>query len=292
MLYTKAKKEALSIYEHAVEKYNNTYQTMQETGSRLYSLRQDSVKLIQEIELLLNSIANKPKEFEKTISDIQAEQKKFRDAEEYAAEAMKAAVKSGISVAAGVAGGFINLRVAAGGAGGAAVAGMAPSAAMWVATTFGTASTGTAISTLSGAAATKAALAWLGGGALSAGGAGVAGGQALLALAGPIGWGITGVTTAASVVALGHKNKKIADEAIAEAKKITIAGAEVNESSAKIQHLIDETVMLMDDLRDMSRANTLLRDANYLELSEKEQYRLGAMVNSTLALAEMLNKTI
>ena len=279
MLYTKAKKEALSIYEHAVEKYNNTYQTMQETGSRLYSLRQDSVKLIQEIELLLNSIANKPKEFEKTISDIQAEQKKFRDAEEYAAEAKKAAVKSGISVAAGV-------------AGGAAVASMAPSAAMWVATTFGTASTGTAISTLSGAAATKAALAWLGGGALSAGGAGVAGGQALLALAGPIGWGITGVTTAASVVALGHKNKKIADEAIAEAKKITIAGAEVNESSAKIQHLIDETVMLMDDLRDMSRANTLLRDANYLELSEKEQYRLGAMVNSTLALAEMLNKTI
>lgn len=279
MLYTKAKKEALSIYEHAVEKYNNTYQAMQETGSRLYSLRQDSVKLIQEIELLLNSIANKPKEFEKTISDIQAEQKKFRDAEEYAAEAMKAAVKSGISVAAGV-------------AGGAAVASMAPSAAMWVATTFGTASTGTAISTLSGAAATKAALAWLGGGALSAGGAGVAGGQALLALAGPIGWGITGVTTAASVVALGHKNKKIADEAIAEAKKITIAGAEVNESSAKIQHLIDETVMLMDDLRDMSRANTLLRDANYLELSEKEQYRLGAMVNSTLALAEMLNKTI
>lgn len=279
MLYTKAKKEALSIYEHAVEKYNNTYQTMQETGSRLYSLRQDSVKLIQEIELLLNSIANKPKEFEKTISDIQAEQEKFRDAEEYAAEAMKAAVKSGISVAAGV-------------AGGAAVASMAPSAAMWVATTFGTASTGTAISTLSGAAATKAALAWLGGGALSAGGAGVAGGQALLALAGPIGWGITGVTTAASVVALGHKNKKIADEAIAEAKKITIAGAEVNESSAKIQHLIDETVMLMDDLRDMSRANTLLRDANYLELSEKEQYRLGAMVNSTLALAEMLNKTI
>ena len=279
MLYTKAKKEALSIYEHAVEKYNNTYQTMQETGSRLYSLRQDSVKLIQEIELLLNSIANKPKEFEKTISDIQAEQKKFRDAEEYAAEAMKAAVKSGISVAAGV-------------AGGATVASMAPSAAMWVATTFGTASTGTAISTLSGAAATKAALAWLGGGALSAGGAGVAGGQALLALAGPIGWGITGVTTAASVVALGHKNKKIADEAIAEAKKITIAGAEVNESSAKIQHLIDETVMLMDDLRDMSRANTLLRDANYLELSEKEQYRLGAMVNSTLALAEMLNKTI
>lgn len=279
MLYTKAKKEALSIHEHAVKKYNDTYQTMQKTGSHLYSLRQDSVKLIQEIELLLNSIANKPKEFEKTISNIQAEQKKFRDTEEYAAEAMEATVKSGISVAAGV-------------AGGAAVASMAPSAAMWVATTFGTASTGTAISSLSGAVATKAALAWLGGGALSAGGAGVAGGQALLALAGPIGWGITGVTTVASVVALGHKNKKIADEAITEAKKVTIAGAELNEAISKIQHLIDETVMLMDNLRDTAQANKPLKGANYLELSEDEQYRLGTMINNTLALAEMLNKTI
>ena len=188
-------------------------------------------------------------------------------------------MKSGMSIAAGV-------------AGGGAVASMAPSAAMWVATTFGTASTGTAISALHGAVATKAALAWLGGGALSAGGAGIAGGQALLALAGPIGWGITGVTTAASAVALGHKNKQVADEAIAEAKKITIAGAEVNETSAKIQHLTDETVMLMDALRDMAQANRFLKGANYLELSQDEQYQLGTIVNNTLALAEMLNKTI
>lgn len=213
------------------------------------------------------------------VSEIQAERTKFQETEAYAAEAIGAAVKSGISIAAGVAGGV-------------AVASMAPTVAMWVATTFGTASTGTAISTLTGAAATKAALAWLGGGALSVGGSGIAGGQALLALAGPIGWGITGVTTAASTVALGYKNKKIADEAIAEAKKITIAGAEVNEASTKIQHLTDETIMLMDNLRDMVQANRTLKGANYLELSEDEQYRLGTMVNNTLSLAEMLNKTI
>ena len=279
MLYSKPKKEALAIHEQAVSKYNLAFQKMERLGGRLYEKRCDCVTLFHEIELLVNSIANRPKEFEKKIAEVQAEQKKFQETESYAAEAMEAAVKSGISVAAGV-------------AGGAAVASMAPTAAMWVATTFGTASTGTAISTLSGAAATKAALAWLGGGALSAGGAGVAGGQALLALAGPIGWGITGVTTAASVVALGHKNKKIADEAIAEAKKITIAGAEVNEASAKIQHLTDETVMLMDNLRDTVQANRTLKGSNYLELSEDEQYRLGTMVNNTLALAEMLNKTI
>lgn len=279
MLYAKPKKEALAIHERAVTKYNAAYQKMERVGGHLYDKRCDCVTLIQEIEFLVNSIANRPKEFEKKISEIQAAREKFRETETYVTEAMEAAVKSGVSVAAGV-------------AGGAAVASMAPSAAMWVATTFGTASTGTAISALHGAVATKAALAWLGGGALSAGGAGIAGGQALLALAGPIGWGITGVTTAASAIALGHKNKKIADEAIAEAKKITIAGAEVNEATAKIQHLTDETVMLMDALRDMAQASRPLKGSNYLELSEDEQYRLGTMVNNTLTLAELLNKTI
>lgn len=279
MLYAKPKKEALAIHERAVTKYNTAFQKMERLGNHLYDKRWDCVTLIHEIEFLVNSIANRPKEFDKKVSDIQAARGEFRETADYAAAALDAAVKSGANVAAGI-------------AGGAAVASIAPTAAMWVATTFGTASTGTAISTLSGAAATKAALAWLGGGALSAGGAGIAGGQALLALAGPIGWGITGVTTAASAIALGHKNKQIADQAIAEAKKITIAGAEVNEASAKIQQLTDETVMLMDALRDMTQANRALKDANYLELSEAEQYQLGTMVNNTLALAEMLNKTI
>lgn len=279
MLYAKPKDEALAIHKRAVEKYNLTFQNMEKLGKQLYEKRRDSVSLIREIEFLVNSIANKPKEFEKKISDIRAAREKFQETEVYAAEALDAAVKSGVSVVAGV-------------AGGAAVASLAPTAAMWVATTFGTASTGTAISALSGAAATKAALAWLGGGALNVGGAGVAGGQALLALAGPIGWGIAGVTTVVSVAALGGKNKKIADEAIAEAKKITMAGAELNEACAKIRHLTDETVMLLDALTKTVSANRVLKDANYLDLSEAEQYQLGTMVNNTFSLAQLLNKTL
>lgn len=279
MLYAKPKKEALAIHERAVTKYNAAYQKMERVGGRLYDKRCDCVTLIHEIEFLVNSIANSPKEFEKRISDIQAAQEKFRETEEYAKEAAKAAAKSGAGVATGV-------------AGGAAVAGMVPTAAMWVATTFGTASTGTAISALHGAVATKAALAWLGGGALSAGGAGIAGGQALLALAGPIGWGISGTATAVSIAMLGRKNKQIADGAIDEAKKITIAGAELHEASAKIQYLTDETVMLMDALKDMTQTNRHLKGANYLKLSEGEQYQLGTIVNNTLTLAELLNKTI
>lgn len=241
MLYVKMKKEALAIHKRAVEKYNAACQEMNRQGEYLYYKRRDCVTLIYEIEFLVNSIANRPQEFDKQIYDVQAAREKFRETADYAAKALEDAVKAGAGLAAGL-------------AAGAAVASITPTAAMWVATTFGTASTGTAISTLSGAAATKAALAWLGGGALAEGGLGIAGGEALLALAGPIGWGITGVATAASAIILGHKNKQITDEAIAEAKKITVAGAEVNEASAKIRHLMDETAMLMDALREMFHA--------------------------------------
>ena len=84
---------------------------------------------------------------------------------------------------------------------------MGPSAAMAVATTFGTASTGTAISALSGAAATNAALAWLGGGAIAAGGGGMAAGSTLLALAGPVGWGVSGCVLVGSGLYLNNRNK-------------------------------------------------------------------------------------
>ncbi len=56
----------------------------------------------------------------------------------------------------------------------------------------------TAISALNGAAAINAALAWLGGGALAVGGGGMAAGEAFLALAGPVGWAIAGVSLVVS----------------------------------------------------------------------------------------------
>lgn len=275
MLYTETKKEAVKIHENAREKYNRVYHKAKGLGNRLYDKRCDSVLLIQEVEDLINSIANNPKEYHKKISDIHTEQLEFHEAEDYAKETLEEAVRVGRDIVIG-----------------GAVAAIAPNTAMWVATTFGQASTGTAISALQGAVARKAALAWLGGGALGAGGAGVAGGQALLALAGPIGWGISTTVTTMSFIKLGHKNKQIADEAINEAKIITMAGAELDKASAKIQNILDETVMLMDALREMLIANQRLRGSDYLELPEEKQYRLGTMVNNTLTLAELLNKTI
>ncbi len=279
MLFSSTKKEALAIHEKAVSKYNSTITDVQKICEGLYITRQYSASKIEEIEDLINSIANTPKEIERSLALIKIERMKFRETESFAAEAYENAIKSGVGLAAGV-------------GAGAAVAGLAPTAAMWVATTFGTASTGTAISTLSGAVATKAALAWLGGGAVAAGGAGVAGGQALLALAGPIGWGITAVTTAGSVIALAGKNKKISNEAIEEAKKITIAGAELHETGAVVSNIHSETTLLLDNIKVQLNQAKPLKGNNYSTMSYDEHLLLGALVNNTLSLAEMLNKTV
>lgn len=279
MLFSGAKKEALAIHKKAYMKYNATVTDVQNKCKNLYAARQESVTKIKQIEDLINSIANTPKEFEHSLSLITTECTKFHETENFAAEAYKNAIKSGTGAVVGV-------------GTGAAVASMAPTAAMWVATTFGTASTGTAISTLSGAAATKAALAWLGGGALTAGGTGIAGGQALLALAGPIGWGLSAITVTGSAIAMGSKNKKISHEAIEEAKKITIAGAKLNEAGAVISNIHDETTLLLNNVKNQWNQAKRLSGHGYLSMSDDEQHLLGALVNNTQSLAEMLNKTI
>ena len=169
---------------------------MNDVGATLYRERTRAVDMIDHVESLINSIANRPKEFDTDIAEIKMKRKSFVDVCEFAKAELEAAKKSALGAGAGV-------------AAGAAIVSVAPTAAMWVATTFGTASTGTAISALSGAAATNAALAWLGGGALAAGGGGMAAGQAFLALAGPVGWGVAGVTLLSSIVLFSMKKLKL-----------------------------------------------------------------------------------
>lgn len=279
MFFSKAKKEALKVHERAADKYNETYVKMQSEGENLYRIRQKSLDLIEKVESLINSIANSPKDFEVKLDSIREERLKFRKTEEYAREAYDNAVKSGVSMAAGI-------------AGGAAVASMAPSVAMWVATTFGTASTGTAISALHGAVATKAALAWLGGGALTAGGGGIAAGKALLALAGPIGWSIAGVATGASALFITSKNKATAQEAMDQAKEITKAGAYLNETCAKIQALSEETSQIYYPLSSFHAEMGKFVGADYTMLDNVQKMKLGTLVNNALTLTALVNKKI
>lgn len=279
MFYSKTKKDALKKHEDAVKKYNSAYSNLESICALLYSNRKESISILEDIEDLINSIANTPKEFEKHLNSIKIHKGQFRETEKFAEEANDTLKKSSASAAAGV-------------AGGTAVAALAPTAAMWIATTFGTASTGTAISALSGAAATNAALAWLGGGALTAGGAGMAGGSALLALAGPIGWTIAGVSTATSLFFVGKKNKKVANEAVEASKKIQEATSTVNQQTAKVRYISNETKKLLYAIKKSYQELSSLKGRDYLSLSEEEQMSLGSLVNNSMSVAELLNKTL
>lgn len=181
-----------------------------------------------------------------------------------------------------------NAGIGAAGAGlGVAVVTMGPTVAMGVATTFGVASTGTAISTLSGAAATNAALAWLGGGALAAGGGGMAAGNAFLALAGPVGWAIAGVSLLASgLIFWKSKSDKNHLEnvfiAISERdiKSYELAIIELKE---RISRIIDENSKLTDAIGEIESFGL-----DYNKMSEAQQYALGSYVNLMLSSTQLL----
>ena len=213
------------------------------------------------------------------MGQIRQELLKFRQTKEYAAEAFKSAAISGVGILSGV-------------AAGGAVAALAPTAAMGIATTFGTASTGAAIATLHGVVQTNAALAWLGGGALAAGGGGMAAGQALLALAGPIGWSIAAAGTGVSLLSLTSKNKKIADQAVEEAKKIEAARGDLDNTTEKVKQISVETRALSDKLTDQVEHSRKYENADYSALAYEAQMLLGTLVNNTLALACLVNRTV
>ena len=165
----------------------------------------------------------------------------------------------------------------AGAVAGVGVAALGPSAAIAVATTFGTASTGTAISALSGAAATNAALAWLGGGALAAGGGGVAAGNALLALAGPVGWTVAGVSLVGAATYLRSRNAKHAKEAAqrhieveAEIRSLRAAEAEIAHIAMSIRRHADGCLADLDWLRDNA-------PGDYREFADPHKERLAAL---------------
>lgn len=282
MFNNSLKKEALRIHEETLTKYNNSYEQMGKSCEQLYAIRGNSVDLIKLVQRVINSIANTPKDFDTEMGKVEKELIKFKETEEYAREAYDASVKAGVNIAGGAAAGL-------------GVASMAPTALMSIATTFGTASTGTAISALSGAAAQKAAVAWIGrtfAGFAVKGGAGMAAGEAFLALAGPIGWGITAASTGISLISLTNKNKKLADDAVKEAKEIAKAREALDETTEKINALKTKTEAIYNDMNQQRDTIIAYMNRDYLSLEDEEKYFLGSLVNNTLSLSVLLNETI
>lgn len=181
-----------------------------------------------------------------------------------------------------------NLGAGAVGAGlGLAVVTLGPTAAMGFATTFGVASTGTAISALSGAAATNAALAWLGGGALVASGGGMAAGQALLALTGPTGWAIAGLTLLSSCL-LFIKNSN--DKKDLENIFIAISQRDIKSYEIALVELNERIDRIVDESEKLNEATGTIKTfgLDYNLMTEDQQYALGSYVNLMLSSTQLL----
>lgn len=257
--------------EKVKEKLEYTNKKIEELGENDKNLYEKLKEIRECFDQIRNVPSDKKLEYE-NVKKIQNDWKEQVDKIEADFKKVEAKVVGKGAAAAGL--GF-----------GAMAAG--PTIAMGVATTFGVASTGTAISSLSGAAATNAALAWLGGGTLAAGGGGMAGGEAVLALAGPIGWAIVGVSliTSGIVLWLGVKKKKIIENIFIcvgerDIKSYDIAIVELNE---RIKRIKNETVLLKDSIKNIKEFGL-----NYLEMSEQQQYTLGSYVNLMLSSTQLL----
>ena len=273
---SKLRQEAVDGYNDAISCYNEEADNLANKSIELYQVRDKAIKVVKIVEERINKLANKPKEFETKLEEIDVEIQNFEDKQIAISQSIKEAELASGSTAA----------TASLSALGVTVATLGPTAAMGVATTFGVASTGTAISSLTGAAANSAALAWLGGGG------GVAAGNAFLALAGPVGWGIAGVMLTASVgagVLANRKNEEVAKEATEEQKKVELLARQLKEKVIEITELIELTEKQTEGIY---LANLSLTGMDYSLFTDDEKYQAGALVNSTLSLTAMVNKEI
>lgn len=279
MLNKSYRNSCIDELEKAQDKYTRMHNNMCDGANLLYELRK---KLQSDIGIsidYINSIKNKPMELDTKIEKIKIETLRFSELEKIIYEKAKEIdFKSKGSAGVGL-------------AAGAGVAAFGSKAAMGIAMTFGTASTGTAISALSGAAATNAALAWLGGGALTAAGGGMAAGNTLLALTGPIGWVIGGVSLVGTGLFSSSNNKKIAAEAL---NKVNILDAETK----IVEGLRTEMRELSNNIKLSRHSMIKLTEVckksgnNYIVMDENERYQLGTLVNNIFSAAELLNRGI
>lgn len=236
--------------------------------------------IIKPVEDYINKIANIPVELEKSVSELKINYANFAEVfkmkKDYSDRVEKIATQ-------GVGGGL---------AIGAGVGALAPTGAMAVATTFGTASTGTAIASLHGVAATNAALAWLGGGSIVSGGGGVVAGKALLAMAGPVGWGIAGISIIAGCWWKSNKNMKIAKEVFAATKKYEMARRELVGTQAEIEQIESSTRKLFEGVA--TQLDYLIANAprNYLEFKDTDDKELMALINNINSLSVLLNQRV
>lgn len=281
MFNSSVRRGALEKLDGAVNRYEATRKSVECASVQLFKQRQRAAgEVIERVEEYVNLLANSPKEFDKSVTQYRIEVDRFdRTVQRLETEAIES---TDIARTTG----------AAGGAAGVGVATLGPTAAMAVATTFGTASTGTAISVLSGAAATNAALAWLGGGAIAAGGGGMAAGKILLALAGPVGWTISGLAIGGSAIYLNKRNKEIAEKATQECVKVEVKIRSLETANREIEGLGQRTKEHSEGC--LAGLNWLTNRApkNYRQFNLEQKEGLAALINHIRSLSQLLKAEV
>ena len=282
MLNNDYKEQAIRDLQKVDTEYTSVFKKAIKDMERLQSTRTIAIRTIQYVERYITTLANRPREFDTQLGEIKVRYIKFQDTCKKIQEIERKQQEQGRTGGFGVAGAL----------GGAGVAAFGPTAAMSVAMTFGTASTGTAMASLSGAAATNAALAWLGGGALAAGGAGIAAGETFLALAGPVGWVIGGVSLAGSLIAINMSNKEIAKKTEESISTIKKEMERIKEIDVQVLSWNEETKNLSNAI--MNRLNHVKtnRKLDYRTFSDSEMNELTSIFNSAEILSMLLGKTI
>ena len=275
------KKEAIENLNQAAETYKDYVKRVQSKSAELFVLRQQSSEdVISAVEDYINTLANTPKEFDRSFAEYKAEFRIFTQMlEDLQTKSDDVDFQFGTTATAGVLAGV-------------GTAAFAPTAAMAIATTFGTAGTGTAIASLSGAAATNAALAWLGGGTLAAGAGGMAAGEALLVLAGPVGWVIGGAAVVGGGLFARSKNEKIANEANSKRKEIAVLTAQLRVANYEVDDLISLTKTHVEGINKILLKFKKSAPNNYLSFSSEEKNEMGALINNIQSLSKLLNKKV
>lgn len=275
------KKEAIARLTQSAENYKYYAKTVQAASAELFVLRKNSSEeVIGVVEAYINTLANTPKEFDRSFAEYKAEFRVFTQMlRDLQIKSDDVDFEFGTTATAGI-------------LAGAGTAAFAPTAAMAIATTFGTASTGTAIASLSGAAATNAALAWLGGGTLAAGAGGMAAGEALLALAGPVGWAIGGVAIVGGGLLARSKNEKIANEANAKRKEVEVLTAQLKAAEREVNGLISLTKNHVTGVKQILSKLKNHAPHDYRSFSPEARNELTALLNHIQSLSKLLNKKV
>lgn len=288
MLNRSARKEAEEKLKKSLKKHEAHRQEVKQACEQLFEQRQRAInEVIEPLEDYVYQLAYSPKEFEWSVRELRIEIDRFKrtvrrieiEIDQIEMEARKSEKVAG---AAGVAGAMA----------GAGLAIFGETAAIALATTFGTASTGTAISALYGAAWVNATLAWLGGGAIAAGGGGMLAGRALLNLFGPVGWTISGLSTAGSLLHLRHRNHKATEEANQKRSKVDEHIPKLQEANREIRKLETSTKTLIEGT--LAVLGWLSKNApnDYQQFTPGQKDRLADIVNYIRSLSELFRKEI